>query len=326
MSFSKHELKPLSQQGLSTVRMMGIPTHFLDSHELRRMVEEPYVKFPAIGALLLSINTSRVAAQSAAQSKIREDCLYAAGGIATLGAGIGGLIWYSLSGSSGAVPVSCSVAQAPHIALFQMSGTGVAATPINPAFLTSLLAIDPSVLASLSILDPTCTALLVVAGGVACVVAADQLKKYIEENQKSQEEKLKNTIPGAKTYGQEYTSKVITSLQRYFDREKNSESKVETFADFADFVAKNIIEKLEIKTFEDLLQQDNINKLSQLKSGTSTIFGDNRGELHIEKLIEEFRKNNQNNPQAIETIPGEAELPSATISAGFYTCCGARQK
>ena len=49
----------------------------------------------------------------------------------------------------------------------------------------------------------------------------------------------------------------------------------------------------------------------------------------IEKLIEEFRKNNQNNPQAIKTIPGEAELPSATISAGFSTfasCCGARQK
>jgi|GEM_PF-1903802 len=319
-------LKSLNQQGLDNVLMMAIPTDFLDCPELRRMIQSPSGNFAAVDALLRGISASRGAAQSAAQSKRKEDCLDGAIGIAALGAGIGGLILYSLSGSSDAVPVSCSVAQAQHIALFQMSGNGVAATPIDSAFLTSL-AIDPSVLASLSILDPTCTALLVVAGGVACVLAADKLKKYIEENQKPEEEKLKNAIPGAKTYGQEYTSKVITSLKRYFGAKKGSFQ----VNSFEDFVAKNIIEKFEIEKFEDLLQQKNIDKLSQLKSGTSTIFGtifgDNRGELHIEKLIEEFRKNNQNNPQAIETIPGEAELPSATISAGFYTfpsCCGAR--
>jgi len=315
-------LKSLNQQGLDNVLMMAIPTDFLDCPELRRMIQSPSGNFAAVDALLRGISASRGAAQSAAQSKIKEDCLYGAIGIAALGAGAGALVWL-LSGSSDAVPVSSSVAQAQHIALFQMSGNGVAATPIDSAFLTSL-AIDPSVLATLSILDLTGTALLCVAGGVACVVAADQLKKYIEENQKSQEEKLKNTIPGAKTYGQEYTSKVITSLKRYFDREKNSESKVETFADF---VAQKVVQQIKAEQYENLLQQDNIDKLSQLKSGTSTIFGDNRGELHIEKLIEEFRKNNQNNPQAIKTIPGEAELPSATISAGFSTsCCGARQK
>ena len=315
----------LNQRGLANIRMSAIPTDLLDP-DLRRMFQgHPSVKYEAIDALLRHNIARR--ARAAAQSKIREDGFYGAVGIATLGAGIGGLIWYSLSGSSDAVPVSCSVAQAQHIALFEISGNGVAATPIDPAFLTSL-AIDPSVLATLSILDLTGTALLCVAGGVACVVAADQLKKYIEENQKSQEEKLKNTIPGAKTYGQEYTSKVITSLKRYFDREKNSESKVETFADF---VAQKVAQQIEAEQYENLLQQDNIDKLSQLKSGTSTIFGDNRGELHIEKLIEEFRKNNQNNPQAIKTIPGEAvRLPGTVISGGLSStladCCGSCRK
>jgi hypothetical protein len=139
--------------------------------------------------------------------------------------------------------------------------------------------------------------------------------------------KLADAIPGAKTYGQEYTSKVITSLKRYFEAKKGSFQ----VNSFEDFVAQKVAQQIGAKQYENLLQQDNINKLSQLKSGTRAILYDNRGGLHIEKLIEEFTRNNQNNPQAMATIPGEAvRLPGTVISGGLSSTladyCGSRQK
>jgi len=99
---------------------------------------------------------------------------------------------YSLPGSP-AVSFSSSVAQAPH-ALSAMSQTSVAAS-----------------------LDPTCTSFLVV-GGATCVVAADQLRQYIKENQ---EEKLKKAIPGANIcVDKEYISKVMVSLEIYTAKKK----------------------------------------------------------------------------------------------------------
>jgi len=194
-----------------------------------------------------------------------------------------------------------------HIALFEMSRTGVAAS-IDPAFLTSL-AIDPSVLATLSALDLTGTALLFVAGGVACVVAGDQLKKYIEEKKKSEEAileegELRKAIPGANTYDEKYKADVITSLRRYFDRKRGSEFAVNTFEDF---VAKNIITELGIKKFGDLLQQKNINELSRLKSGNS-FFGCKK--LHIGELKKEFKKPYPN-------LPEPDQQPSTMVSGSI---------
>jgi len=240
--------------------------------------------------------------------------LYGLVGIATLvAAGTGALILHSLPGSP-AVSFSSSVAQAPH-ALSAMSQTSVAATPIDPTFLASL-ATEPNVLAFLS-LDPTCTSFLVVVGGATCVVAADKLKKYIKENQ---EEKLKNAIPGANSCGdKEYILKVMVSLEKYTAQKKGSALEVETFEDF---VATRIIETLNIKTFKDLHEQHNIDELSRLKSGATTIIGDYRRELHIDKLEEEFEEFLKNNPP-------QSVSPGTTISGGgwsfaLFNCSTAR--
>ena len=146
-----------------------------------------------------------------------------------------------------------------------------------------------------------------------------------EENQRlSAPDELKKAIPGDTTYGQLYTSQVITSLRKKHPIEVKS---------FADFVAKKIMEKLkdkfwadfnnqsrstpQLETYDDLLVPYYIKNLYELKSGTASAFlGDNRGLLHIEKLEEQFREWVEKRKCA--KIDKSRELFKKTYGIGYF--------
>ena len=125
---------------------------------------------------------------------------------------------------------------------------------------------------------------------------ANRRQRQEEAQKLSAHDDLKKAIPGASIGDAKYTLAVIESLKKSREAPK--------FKNFADFVARNIMEKLRDKAkedwrkfnrdtragdaivdYEDLLREYSIEKLNELKSGA--LF---RGPLHIKTLEEEFRK------------------------------------
>ena len=131
--------------------------------------------------------------------------------------------------------------------------------------------------------------------------------------------KLADALPGAKTYGQEYTSKVITSLKRYFYKEKNSKFEVKTFEDFvaekvAEFLKEKFPEKFpsnQVNRQDFSVDEEVLRALNTAKSGTFL-----KGELHIEKLQQQY---------------SELQLPSPIVQADYWgslkdSCLGTGRK
>ena len=144
-------------------------------------------------------------------------------------------------------------------------------------------------------------------------------------------------------YHAKHTSDVMKSLRKY---KGGSRLEVKTFADF---VAKDIIDKLiEInnsirlippREYKDLLSPRSIKQLSMLQS--TAIATSRMGLLNIDRLKEEFTNQYKGNKELLNTIPKErkrppelpttipaaAELPNTTISGGFsalFSCCSDR--